>query len=189
MKHGPLLILSGPSGVGKSTVLRSVQDEYGERLHFSVSVTTRAPRPGEVDGKNYQFWTPQRFIEERDRGGFLEWAEVHGNYYGTLASEVLPYRERGTGVWLEIDVQGWKQVKARCPDAVSIFLMTSSPEEYERRLRARRTESEEALQRRLANARAELAWAPQYDFRVYNDDLDHALAAIKAIIKPYFDEG
>jgi guanylate kinase len=187
MQPGPLFILSGPSGVGKSTVLARVLAQSRWPMRLSVSVTTRQPRPGEVEGKNYYFRTAAWFLEARAAGQFLESAEVYGhNYYGTLESEVTPYRQQGQGVWLDIDVQGWRQVRARCPDAVSIFLMTSSVAEFERRLRGRRTESDEALQRRLAAAQAELAFAPQYDHRVVNDDLDTAVASIQAIIEPCF---
>jgi guanylate kinase len=186
MPIGPLLILSGPSGVGKSTVLTRLLAGSPRPMRLSVSVTTRRPRPGEVDGKDYHFRTPEWFVAARDAGQFLEWAQVHGNYYGTLDSEVTPYRRSGHGVWLDIDVQGCQQVRQRCPDAVSIFLRTSTVAELERRLRARQTESEDAIQRRLAAAQAELARAPEYDHCVANDDLDAAVAAIKAIIEPLF---
>ncbi len=186
MKTAPLFILSGPSGVGKSTVLSRVLAESPWPMRLSVSATTRPPRPREQDGVHYHFRSVEWFLQARDEGKFLEWAEVYGNYYGTLESEVTPYRQQGTGVWLDIDVQGWRQVRQRCPDAVSIFLMTSTVEEFERRLRLRGTESEEAIRRRLAAARAELESAPQYDYRVCNDDLETAVVAIKAIIRPYF---
>lgn len=186
MSGGPLFILSGPSGVGKSTVLQRVLTETPWPMRLSVSVTTRARRPGEEEGKHYHFRSVDWFRQAQHAGQFLEWAEVYGNYYGTLDSEVEPFRRTGQGVWLDIDVQGWRQVRTRCPDVVSIFLMTSSVAEFERRLRGRRTESEEAIQRRVAAAQAELAWAPQYDHRVINDDLPSAVAAIKAIIEPCF---
>ena len=186
MTPGPLLILSGPAGSGKSTIVSRLLAEGRWPMVQSVSVTTRPPRPNEVPGVHYHFWTPDEFRAARDRGEFLEWAEVFGNYYGTPATEVARQRQAGNGVWLVIDVQGREQVRRRCPDAVSIFVMTSSPEEYERRMRKRHTESEEAIQRRLETARLELARAPEYDYRVYNDDLDAALAAVRAIIEPLF---
>lgn len=155
-------------------------------MRLSVSVTTRKPRPGEVDGVHYYFWKAAEFVKERDAGGFLEWADVHGNFYGTLEREVEPHRERGIGVLLDIDVQGAAQVRTRCPDAVSIFIRTSRFETLEARLRDRHTEAEEAIQKRLANARGELARAGEYDHQVINDDLEAALASMRAILGPLF---
>src|SRR5437879_2883416 len=132
---GPLIILSGPSGSGKSTVLARLLEQTDLPLHLSVSATTRKPRPGEIDGVHYYFWTRQRFLGEKDAGAFLEWAEVHGQYYGTLKEEVEPYRAGGKGVILDIDVQGAGQVRGLCPDSVSVFLRTSSLDAYEERLR------------------------------------------------------
>src|SRR5262249_29882963 len=120
MPQGPLIILSGPSGVGKSTVIRRLLAEDGPPLHLAVSATTRAPPPGERDGVDYFFWTAERFQEEIDKGGFLEWAEVHGTRYGTLGSEVDGWLARGRGVLLDIDVQGAEQVRRRRPGALSI---------------------------------------------------------------------
>src|SRR5262245_32854062 len=116
MDKAPLIILSGPSGSGKSTVICGLLAPGDLRLRLSVSVTTRPPRPGERDGVHYYFWTRERFEAERAAGGFLEWAEVHGNCYGTLRREVEPYREQGWGVILDIDVQGAAQVRVQCPD-------------------------------------------------------------------------
>src|SRR5687768_9205719 len=116
MKPGPLLILSGPSGSGKSTVLSRLLKEQRWPMRLSVSVTTRPPRPYEVDGVHYYFWPVEQFLEAREAGKFLEWAEVHGNYYGTLTEEVHGPRKQGTGVWLDIDVQGWEQVRRCCPE-------------------------------------------------------------------------
>jgi guanylate kinase len=185
----PLIILSGPSGSGKSTLIARLLEDKTWPLRLSVSVTTRQPRAGEREGVHYYYWPRERFQEEVQRGGFLEWAEVFGNCYGTLKSEVEGPRREGTGVVLDIDVKGWQQVKRHCPEAVSIFIRTSSLQVLEERLRGRRTESEEAIQRRLAGARAELAFAPHYDHQVINDDLDIALAALRGIIKPLFSRG
>jgi guanylate kinase len=155
-------------------------------LHLSVSATTRAPRAKERDGVDYHFWTREHFDAEVRAGAFLEWAEVWGKCYGTLRSEVEPYRERGEGVVLDIDVQGAAQVRRRCPDAVTVFLRTSSLDEYERRLRKRHTEDEPSIQRRLAGARAELAHAGEYDHQVINDDLEAAVADLRAIVAGLF---
>lgn len=184
---GPLIILSGPSGSGKSTVIARLLAERTWPMRLSVSVTTRQPRSGEQDGVHYHYWTRERFRDEIERHGFLEWAEVFGNYYGTLKSEVEPYRRQGIGVILDIDVNGWKQVKEHCPEAVSIFLTTSSLDVLEERLRRRGTESEEAIQRRLNGARNELALAPLYEHRVINDDLETALNQLRGILKPLFE--
>ena len=186
MSKGPLVILSGPSGSGKSTVIRRLLDGSGLPLRLSVSATTRQPRPNEVDGVHYHFWTPVRFQQELARDGFLEWATVYGNSYGTLRSEVAPYRERGWGVILDIDVQGAAQVRGRCPDSVSVFLRPPSLEELERRLRLRRTEDDAAVARRLAAARRELERAGEYDYQVVNDDLDRAVAELRALVAKLF---
>jgi guanylate kinase len=178
----PLVIVSGPSGVGKSTVIDRLLAAANPPLRLSVSATTRALRPGETDGVHYHFWPRARFEQELRCGSFLEHAEVFGNYYGTLRSEVEPYREGGVGVLLDIDVQGASQVRRKCPDAVSVFLRAPSVEAYEQRLRQRGTESEAALQRRLQGARRELEHAGEYDYQVINDDLEAAVADVRAII-------
>lgn len=184
---GPLIVISGPSGSGKSKLIQLLLERTRLPLRLSVSVTTRPPRPGEIDGKHYRFWTKERFREKVAAGGFLEWAEVFGNGYGTPIEEVEPYRRTGQGVILDIDVQGWEQVRCRCPDARSIFVRASTPEVNEQRLRARGTENEETLQRRLAGARRELACADRYEFEVVNDDLDAALKQLEEITASLFE--
>ena len=187
MGRGPLIILSGPSGSGKSTIVDRLLREDGWNLRLSVSATTRNARPGEKEGKHYHFWTRERFLQEIAQGAFLEWAEVHGNCYGTLRQEVDPFRDQGIGVILDIDVKGWEQVKANAADAVSVFLKTSNMDVYRERLVRRRTESEEAIQRRLAAARAEEARACEYDHIVINDDLETALTHMRRIVGPLFE--
>jgi guanylate kinase len=152
-----------------------------------VSATTRAPRDGEVDGRQYHFWTRERFEEEIRREAFLEWALVHGQYYGSLKQEVEPYRNQGIGVLLEIDVQGAEQVRRRCPDNVSIFLCPPSLEVLESRLRGRRSETEASIERRLRNARAELARRDEYTCQVVNDDLERATNEIREILHRLFE--
>ncbi len=186
MRKGPLLILSGPSGCGKSTVTRRLLERGDLPLRQTVSVTTRPPRTGEKDSVHYHFWPRERFEREVAAGAFLEWAEVHGNYYGTLRQEVEPYRAEGVGVLLVIDVQGAALVRAASPDAVSVFLRASCWEEYERRLRLRGTEDEATILRRLENARRELAHAAEYDYEVINDDLAHAVDELHAIAARQF---
>jgi guanylate kinase len=184
--RGPLVILSGPSGIGKSTVVDRIRARGDLPLRQSVSVTTRPPRPGEREGEHYYFWDRPRFEAEIEAGGFLEWAQVHGNYYGTPKRAVELQRESGLGVVTVIDVQGAAQVRSRCPDAVSIFLLPSCLDELERRLRERGTENEASVQRRLANARREMERAGEYDYQVINDDLDTAVEQVHNIIKQQF---
>jgi guanylate kinase len=146
-------------------------------------VTTRQPRAEEKNGVHYYFWPREQFEKEQTAGRFLEWAEVHGHFYGTLKDEVEPYRAQGIGVILDIDVQGRQQVCRQVPEAVSIFLRTSVPDVYEQRLRRRGTETEESIQRRMQTAKGELAKANSYDFQVCNDDLERAVAEIGAIVQ------
>jgi guanylate kinase len=186
MVKGPLIILSGPSGSGKSTVIDLLLRHQDLPLRLAVSATTRPPRPNEVAGEHYFFWTREAFVAERDAGAFLEWAEVHGHFYGTLRSEVDSHRERGIGVILDIDVQGAEQVRRRCPDCVTVFLRASSWEAYEQRLRKRHTEDEAAIARRLATARAELARAGEYQYQIINDDLEEAVRQLHAIVHRHF---
>jgi guanylate kinase len=186
MDKGPLFILSGPSGSGKSTVIELLRRRTDLSLRLSVSATTRAPRPNEVDGVDYFFWTRGRFFANRDAGAFLEWAQVHGEYYGTLRDEVDSHRERGVGVILDIDVQGTEQVRKSCPDCVTIFLRASSWEVYEQRLRKRHTEDSATIARRLETAKGELARAGEYQYQVINDDLEEAVGQLNAIVHRHF---
>ena len=179
-----VVVLSGPSGSGKSTIVQQLIRECPVPLRQSISATTRAPRPGEVDGEHYYFLSLDEFNTRREHGEFLECAEVHrtGNWYGTLWSEVDIAQSLGKWSLLEIDVEGAQSVMQMYPSAVTIFVTLPSLDEYERRLRARATESEEALQRRLQTAREELKLADCYRFRVVNDDLDQTVQEICQIL-------
>jgi guanylate kinase len=179
---GKLIVLSGPSGSGKSTLVARVLGMPDLNLRLSVSATTRGPRPGEQDGVHYHFWTRERFEQEVAAGRFLEWANVYGQWYGTLQSEVDPYLARGVSVLLEIDVQGARQVRRQRPHCVMVFVRTTTLEEYERRLRRRHSETEATLRRRLAAAQQELAAAPEYDYEIVNDNLDDAVQAFRRIL-------
>jgi guanylate kinase len=180
--RAPLIVISGPSGSGKSTLIRQVLERQNLPLRLSVSATTRKQRPGERPGVDYYFLSKGDFEKEIAAGGFLEYARVHDNSYGTLEREVEPYLQKGVGVILDIDVQGAEQVRRKYPANVSIFVKAGSLESYERRLRGRGTETEPAIARRVANARQELALANEYDYQVVNDDLSNALTEIEAII-------
>jgi len=183
---GKLIIVSGPSGTGKTTVLRGVFEKFDGKqiLASSVSATTRPPRPDEVDGVDYHFLTKEVFALRRRGGEFIECFEVFGRgyWYGTLKTEVSTGLKAGKWVVLEIDVQGALAVMQSYPDAISIFVLPDSIEELQRRLRGRGTETEEAVERRLQHANSELALAGQYGYQVVNDDLDRAIQEICDIL-------
>ena len=177
-----MIILSGPSGVGKTTLRRRVQKKI-ETLSFSISWTTRSPRPGEKPDQDYHFVSPEQFKKQIRREGFLEWARVHNDYYGTPSKPVQTWLRQGRDVLLDIDVQGAGQVKRKMPEAVSIFILPPSRAELKRRLARRRTESPQALRLRLRNAEKELADWPRFDYAVINAELHDALKSLSAIIQ------
>ncbi|MFZ2448321.1 MAG: guanylate kinase [Syntrophobacteraceae bacterium] len=178
---GQLFIVSAPSGVGKSTLIRRILDER-PKLKFSVSCTTRPPRPEEVHGKDYIFLAKEEFLNGISSGRFLEWAEVHGNYYGTDLNPVENWLKAGSDVLLDIDVQGARLVRCVYPIAHTIFILPPSLNVLEERLRNRATESEEQLAIRFATAQRELLEAPWYDYVVVNDSLEKAVADLKSVL-------
>ncbi len=181
---GILLVVSGPSGVGKGTIC-SYLLKQSEELQYSVSVTTRQPRPGEQDGINYHFVSKEQFLNMRDQGDLLEWAEVFGNFYGTPRGTVLQSLEQGKDVILEIDIQGALQVKASYPECVTVFVWPPSTTELERRIKQRGTEDEAALVRRLQEARKEMAHVVDYDYVVVNRPglVEQAVQEIHSIVR------
>lgn len=180
---GLLIVISGPSGVGKGTVRKALFEMPGHNLEYSISMTTRDIRPGEVDGKDYYFVTREEFENRINSGKFLEHAEFVGNYYGTPLDKVEEKLAAGKEVVLEIEVQGALQVRQKCPDAVFIFLAPPSKKALYERLRGRGTESEEKIQQRIEKANKEFKLAHKYDYIVINDDVANAADRIMAIIR------
>ncbi|MCK4537950.1 MAG: guanylate kinase [Candidatus Krumholzibacteria bacterium] len=176
-----IIVISGPSGVGKSTVVSRLLETM-EGIDRSISVTTRKLRGDESDGVEYFFTSREDFVKIRDEGKLLEWAEVHGNLYGTSEEFVDGRLGEGRSVLLEIDVQGGMKVKARKPESMLIFIMPPSFEELEERLRGRETDDDEVIRQRLANANRELGYSSKYDYRVVNGDLDECVGEIRDII-------
>ena len=178
--RGKLFVISGPAGAGKSEIVKTLLKKHDD-VKLSVSCTTRAPRPGEVNGVSYHFVTEERFQELVDQDAFYEWAHVHQNRYGTLKSAVEEQLAQGHDLILEIDVQGCLQAMKQNPDATGVFICPPSRENLEKRLRNRGTETDEQIQRRLETAKGEMALADQYDYIVVNDELDIALEQLIAI--------
>ena len=179
--NGQLFVLSGPSGVGKSSLREQARKEFPQ-LAYSISYTTRPPRYEESEGKDYHFVSEDTFFAMREAGAFLEWALVHGNYYGTSADQLEKQLNEYGDVLLEIDVQGARQVKARFPQACFIFVLPPDRETLEKRLLKRGSEKGEEREARLENAMGELLEAFWYDYLIINDALDEAVEALKAVI-------
>lgn len=181
MKRGKLFVISGPSGVGKSTILKELLQRQ-ENIYFSVSATTRQPRPGEVDGVHYHFRTQEDFRQLIEEEALLEWAEYVGNYYGTPAKYVDEAIEQGRNVILDIEVQGAGKVAEKRPDAIRIFIAPPSWQELERRLTERGTDAPDKISGRLKRAREEFESAEKYDYVVINDTVEHAVGELEAIM-------
>ena len=183
MKPLLLLVLSSPSGAGKTTLTRRIQKLFPD-LRFSVSHTTRPPRANEVDGKDYHFVDREAFERKVDAGDFLEWAEVHNNLYGTGVSEIESARttEGCTGLIFDIDYQGARQIRAKQPDVVSVFILPPSMDELLRRLRGRASETEDVVQRRFEVSRREIEHYGFFDYLVVNDVLDEAFDRLRGVI-------
>ena len=180
-QQGIVIVVSSPSGGGKGTILADVF-QRDSRLRHAVSATTRSPREDEVDGKHYHFLDTQRFKDWIEEGRFAEWATVHGEYYGTLKSELASILDSGLDVVLELDVQGRSSISQQRDDVVSVFILPPSIEVLEERLRGRGGLSEEELQLRLKNAEEEIAAKKEYDYVVLNDTLEHAIKTFETIL-------
>lgn len=181
--RGSLVVLAGPSAVGKSTVVQRLREEV-PGLYFSVSMTTRAPRPGEVDGVDYFFVTKDEFQRRIDQGEMLEWADIHGGIQrsGTPAEPIRNALDEGRPVLVEVDLVGARSIKALCPDAETVFLAPPSWEILVERLTGRGTEAPEVIERRLATAKAELAAQDEFDSVVVNEDVDRAVNELRSIL-------
>jgi guanylate kinase len=180
LHKGAILVLSGPSGAGKSTIIQAASSQIGE-YYFSISTTTRPPREGEVDGKDYFFVTKEAFEEDIKAGNFLEYAQVHGNYYGTSLTPVNQALKEGKLVIFDIDVQGHRLVRAKLNDIVtSAFITPPTLKELEKRLRARSTDNEEVIRKRIENAKEEIEAVGEYDFTIINDSVE--LAASEFVV-------
>ena len=179
---GSILVVSGPSGSGKTSLARSVCEELKDKAYFSISTTTRPKREGEKDGVDYFFITKEEFLKDIEDGYFLEWAEVHGNFYGTSKKQIDEALNQGKIVFLDIDVQGHEAVRKAYPNIVtSIFVTTKNKDVLIERLKKRGTETEESLEVRLINAMHEMKKIPEYDYLLINDDFDEAKEFLKSV--------
>lgn len=181
-EKGLLIVLSGPSGVGKGTVRKAIFSEPNTAFEYSISMTTRSPREGEVDGVDYFFKSREEFESLIEQGKLLEYAEYVGNYYGTPVDYVRQTLESGKDVFLEIEVQGARQVREKFPDGLFIFLAPPSLSELENRIVTRGTETDELIRNRMNTAREEIEMMNLYDYVVENDEVEHACERIKAIV-------
>lgn len=180
MSKGTLFIVSGPSGCGKGTVLAEIFKQ--DNVYYSVSATTRAPRPGEINGVNYHFLSKDEFEKLIENGGMLEYASYCGNYYGTPKKPVEDMLAEGKNVILEIEVQGALKVMEKCPEAVSVFILPPSLKELRRRLHKRGTETEEVIEKRIGEAAGEIRKAVNYDYVMINGELEIAVSDLLSII-------
>ena len=178
---GRLLVVSGPSGAGKGSISKRIVEEV-EDLIYSISMTTRAPRPDEIDGRNYYFVTHEEFEQTIKENGFLEYAKVYGEFYGTPRAKVMQYLEEGKDVVLEIDIQGAMNIRKSYPKGVLIFILPPSMLELRKRITGRGSETKSDIELRMGEALKEIAYIDKYDYCVVNGDLDEAVNRVKAII-------
>ncbi len=183
MSVGQLIVITGPSGVGKGTIVRSLLQSH-PNLYLSISATTRQPRPGEIEGLDYYFLSRTEFESAIACGEFIEWAEYAGNYYGTPQTKVEEQISLGNSILLEIEVVGARKIAAIFPDALRIFILPPSIEVLEQRIRARGKNSEESISRRIAIAKTEIDASDEFDVTIINDDLEQAISEVETIIFP-----
>lgn len=181
IRSGRLIVLTGPSGVGKGTLLRQLLERHPD-LQLSVSATTRQPRPGEIDGRHYHFVSRDAFSQMVERGELLEWAEFAGNFYGTPAKSLAEQIQEGRWVVLEIELEGARQVRQTLPEALQIFVMPPSFHALESRIRQRGQDSEAAIAKRLLRAQVEIAAASEFDIQIVNDDLESAVKQLESVL-------
>ncbi|MGN0941749.1 MAG: guanylate kinase [Selenomonadaceae bacterium] len=181
MRKGSLIVVSGPSGAGKDTICSAFL-EREKNIAYSVSATTRAPRAGEVDGKNYYFVTREQFESMKEHDELLEWAEVYGNYYGTPIKKIQEKIAAGQDILLEIDTQGAMNVKRRFPNGVFVFILPPSLDELQRRIRGRGTEDEKTIEKRLGASVGEIKMASDYHYVIINDEVETAVEKLMAIV-------
>jgi guanylate kinase len=183
LNKGAILLLSGPSGCGKSSLLKKLYTVI-ENYYFSISTTTREPRPGEEDGVDYLFVTKEEFKKDIQQNNFLEWAEVHGNYYGTSIKPIKIALDEGKLVIFDIDVQGFEQIREKLEDiTTTVFITTPTLNELEKRLNSRGTDSQEVIAKRIRNAQNEIKYTQEYDYLIINDDLDDAADKLISVAK------
>jgi len=182
MASGNLFIICAPSGAGKTSLVNALLEREPD-IELSISYTTRLPRPGETDGRNYHFVTREQFLEMAGRGEFLEHAEVHGNFYATSQSWINARRAEGKDILLEIDWQGAAQVRQQIPDAVGVFILPPSPETLRRRLEGRGQDSADVIERRLLAARGEVAHVAEFDYVIINRNFDVAVTDLVSIVR------
>ena len=180
-KKGLLFVVSAPSGAGKTSLCRAITDSL-EKLTHSISTTTRKPRPGEIDGRDYYFVSEERFREMIQAGDFAEWAEVHSNFYGTSRRVLDDMISKGLDVILDIDTQGAKQIKAKYDTAVFIFILPPSLDILEERLRNRKSDHEDEIRKRMQRSREEIGDYAMYDYIIVNRDFDRALTELRSIV-------
>jgi len=182
MKKGKLIVISGPSGVGKTTLYKKLLEDFKDSLSFSISATTRKPRKGEIDGKDYYFISKQEFLEKIKNNEFLEWTFIYDNYYGTLFKNVNEIINNGKNCLLDVDVQGGTKIKMEFKDSILIFIAPPSFDELKKRIEQRKTDTPESIKERITNAERELNYSKFYDYIIINDTIENAYNKLKNLI-------
>ncbi len=182
MKSFSIIVISGPSGVGKTCLYKRLLSDF-ESLQFSISATTRSPRPNETDGVDYYFISREEFLKKIKNNEFVEWAEVYGNYYGTLKTEIKRITDTGKNCLMDVDVQGGMNIKKSIPESVLIFIIPPSMKELKRRIMERKTDDRKTIQLRLKTAIKEMGYEKNYQYSIINDDIDKAYLELRTLVK------